>query len=110
MSTLSRLEKRRRERRESMRLEALSLLRAALTEILPGQPVYVYGSILRPGAFSEQSDIDIALVGPPRDGSVYLVQARIEEIVGRPVDVVLLEETRLKVKIMREGELWTSWD
>ena len=97
-----------REQAERMRLEALARLREAVRTVLPGQAIYVYGSVVRPGEFREGSDVDVALVTEPPDRSIYRVQSELTELVGRPVDICLLEETRLREKIIREGELWTS--
>ncbi len=52
-------------RREALRSTVLADARAAIREIGPEFPaiqtVYLFGSILRPGKFSEHSDIDVAI-------------------------------------------------
>ena len=54
--------------------------------------------MVRPGGVREGSDVDIALVGEPPDRSIFRVQPDLTELVGRPVDVCLLDETRLRAK------------
>jgi predicted nucleotidyltransferase len=39
--------------------------------------------------------------------SVYQLIAQLSERLGRSVDVLLLSESRLRDKILREGETWT---
>ncbi len=99
---------RRRETNERERLAALSALRSALRDILPGERVYVFGSALLPGRFGPDSDLDVALEREPRGQSMYAIASRLMEAVGRPVDVVLLGESRLSAKILQEGEAWTT--
>lgn len=40
--------------------------------------------------------------------TIWLLQAELEERLRRPVDLCLLQETRLRDKILREGEEWTT--
>jgi predicted nucleotidyltransferase len=96
----------RLERREEWRMEVRSRLRRALTELAPGEPVILYGSITRPGKFHAASDVDIAFRSEPRRYSQYRLHTLLEEALGCPVDVVVLSETRLAEKIEREGEPW----
>ena len=91
-----------------LRMDALARLRRAVSELLPGQPVIVFGSITKPTRFNADSDVDVALFGEPAQGTVYGLTAALEERVGRPVDVVLLGRCRFEAKIRREGELWTN--
>jgi len=53
--------------REKRRREALTAVTAALSPIAAAFPsikrVYLFGSIIRPGQFHEQSDIDVGVVG-----------------------------------------------
>jgi predicted nucleotidyltransferase len=108
MNLVSRRDVARQERAEQLRQETLARLREAVRAVLPDQAVYVYGSVVRPGAFREGSDVDVALLAEPAGSNTFRVQAELTERVGRPVDVCLLSETRLRDKIVREGELWTS--
>jgi len=109
MSTaLQRRDADRRKDRIRLWEDTRSELRAALTEILPGTKVYVFGSLTRPGVFNARSDIDLALLNESKDLSVYGLAATLEERLGRPVDIVLLGRCRFAAKILREGELWMS--
>ncbi len=94
-------------RREDLRVETLSRLRALLAEKLPGREIWVFGSLIRPGAFRENSDVDLALREEPAEISTYRLQSLLEEELGRPVDVVILPESRFAETILREGQRWT---
>lgn len=84
------------------------MLKQALADLVPGTRVWLYGSLARRGAFGCASDVDLALTEEPRGKSIFLLQAELEERLGRPVDLTLLNETRLRAKILREGEEWTT--
>ena len=83
-------------------------LRACLGAVLPGSRVVLYGSLVQRGRFNATSDIDLALFENPAGRDVCAVAVQIEERMRRSVDLVLLEKTRLKEKILREGETWTT--
>ena len=87
---------------ERLRLEVRQALRAALTDLLPGRSVTVFGSLTQTGRFTEYSDVDLALRELPADLSLYQLIALLSERLGRRVDVVMLCETRLRDKIARE--------
>jgi len=97
----------RRERRERLRLETKQQLRTALADLLPDQQVIVFGSLVKPGKFSETSDVDVALTTEPPGMSMYQLISLLAERLGRSVDVLLLSECRFRDKILREGETWT---
>ena len=65
-SFIAREEKRRAER-ERRRQAALRAAQDALASLLPHYPtvrrVYLFGSVVRPGAFRVDSDVDIAVEG-----------------------------------------------
>jgi predicted nucleotidyltransferase len=107
MTLLQQMERQRLETREGSRHEARRLLREVLRETLPDQRVFVFGSLLRPGKFAEESDIDLALESEPPHMTIYQLIGLLSERMGRPVDVLLLTECRFKERILREGELWT---
>lgn len=93
---------------ELLRQIALRKLRQALIELLPGQAVWVYGSIQKSGKFRRESDIDIALEHQPKEKSLYLLQSLLTEATGHQVDICTIEETRLRDKIMFQGQRWTE--
>jgi len=110
MTLLEQMERERLEKRERSRQEARQRLLEVLRQTIPGKRVFVFGSLLRPGKFTPQSDIDLALESEPRDMSIYQLIALLSERMGRAVDVLLLDECRFKNKILKEGELWTLPD
>ncbi len=108
MTLLQERDERRLEARLRLWEETRRSLQSALGELFPGTRVWLYGSLTRRGFFNSASDIDLALTEEPRGKTIWLLQAELEERVGRPVDIVLLSETRLREKILREGEEWTT--
>lgn len=105
---LARMSAERAGRREAARLEARDRLRDALAELLPpGSEVWVFGSVLRPGRFREDSDVDIAVESLPPGLSEAWLQFQLALRIDRPVDVLNLHETGLQPRIEREGEKWT---
>jgi predicted nucleotidyltransferase len=92
--------------RERIREATAAKLRHALRDHLPGQAVWVYGSILKSGRFRLESDIDIALEQQSTGRSLYALQSLLTEATGHAVDICLLEETRLKEKIKKTGQRW----
>jgi predicted nucleotidyltransferase len=107
MTLLQQRDEETARRREDLRLQTLSRLRSLLERMLPGREVWVFGSVIRPGAFRESSDVDLALREEPAEISSYRLQSLLEEGLGRPVDVVLLPESRFAETILREGQRWT---
>ena len=105
---LKRREERRRQRCEELRQQTRQGLREALHELAPGEEILLFGSLTRPHAFHERSDVDIAFIHEPKKYSCYGLQARIEERIHRPVDLIILSECRFREKIKREGEAWMS--
>lgn len=93
---------------ELLRQVALEKLHQGFQRYLPGQAVWVYGSILKPGKFRLESDIDVALEDPSTNFSLYALQSLLTEATEHQVDICMLEETRLKEKIMSRGQRWTE--
>lgn len=81
-------------------------LQAALARHAPGTAVWVYGSLVKPGRFHEWSDVDLAFETLPAGASLEYLQSVLSDEVGREVDVCLLDRTRLRPVIEREGERW----
>lgn len=108
MTLLQERDERRREARLRLWEATRQQLRAALAESLPGRRVWLFGSITHPGQFHADSDIDLALTEEPAGKSIFGLQAELENRLERPIDLVLLNETRLQEKIRREGEEWTT--
>ena len=98
----------RRATGEALRARVRADLREYLSELLPGIRVIVFGSLIQPNRFHNQSDIDIALESEPLGLTRYSLTSELMERLGRPVDVLLLRECRFADKIRREGEIWTA--
>lgn len=91
---------------ELLRQIALEKLHQAFKRYLPGQAVWVYGSILKPGKFRLVSDIDVALEQASTTYSLYALQSLLTAATEHQVDICMLDETRLKEKIMSQGQRW----
>ncbi|MEW6540418.1 MAG: nucleotidyltransferase domain-containing protein [Bacillota bacterium] len=91
-------------KREAYRRRKLAQLRRQLADYFARKKVarvYVIGSIVRPGAFDETSDIDIAVLGLKED---YLrVSSELEALVERELDLIELEYCRFAAEVEREG-------
>lgn len=104
---LFRRDEARRARRLTLQAEVVGELRAALTALVPGSRVWVFGSLVQPGRFNDASDVDIALEAEPEAMSVERLASELAERLRRPVDVLVLDRCRFRDKVLREGELWT---
>ncbi len=63
---------------------------------------FVFGSIVKEKKFSEDSDLDVAVLG--LKGELFLkFMAEISSIIGRDVDVIELERCRFAKRILKEG-------
>lgn len=96
--------KTKKQKAEIIRNEMLKKIHGALFELskkIYFKNVYVFGSILKP-YFSDESDIDIAFEGL-KDKDFFKAMAFLSDYIGRDVDVVQLEEHRLRDKIIKEG-------
>ncbi|MCF8038388.1 MAG: nucleotidyltransferase domain-containing protein [Desulfohalobiaceae bacterium] len=104
------LQVREKKQQESERLrrEALDQVDAALQKLAKRYScteIYLFGSVLQPGKFDKDSDIDVAVAGLPKQ-DLYRLTAELMSLLGRNVDLVILEKTRFSEKIKREGLLW----
>lgn len=86
--------------------QAREQLKTCLKRHLPGQKIWVFGSILKESIFNAASDIDLAIDTLPAGMSIYTLTALLDEDMKRRVDVVYLPESRLRNKIISEGESW----
>ncbi len=68
----------------------------------------VYGSLVKPGRFREWSDVDVAVESLPAGMTLEYLHSLLSADIGREVDVCLLERTRLRPVIEREGERWIA--
>lgn len=100
-------EQQRQERRLALWQQVRDQLRSCLTRWLPGSRVRLFGSLAHRGRFHDASDIDLAIEALPSGMSLFTLTALLEEEMHRPVDVVLLSESRLRDKILAQSETWT---
>jgi predicted nucleotidyltransferase len=96
------------QRRLAALSETRARLKSALADLLPGHKVIVFGSLTKPGVFNDRSDVDIALETEPAAISLWRLTSELMERLNRPVDVVLLDRSRFREKILREGEVWIA--
>jgi len=99
---------RRRKRDAALADQTRAAVRTALARHVPGTTVWVYGSLVKPGRFHEWSDVDVALESLPAGMTLEYLQSLLSADVGREVDVCLLDRTRLRPVIEREGERWIA--
>ena len=98
---------RRRQEREAERLA----LQARALELLEEAPVdlaeaILFGSLVKPGRFRENSDIDVAVPHlEPRD--FFELMGYLEEGLNRDIDLVLLSRCHFADSIHRTGLKWT---
>ena len=104
------LEKRKNMRemfRQSLLAEVWKAL-ACLAEHVGFDEAVVFGSLVRPFAFSEHSDIDIGFFHLPDDGFFFTI-AFLSGCLGRDVDVIQIEKSgEFVAKILKEGVRWTK--
>ncbi|MEJ5361034.1 MAG: hypothetical protein WBK20_15370 [Spirochaetota bacterium] len=99
---------RKKEQRELLRKDVLCKLFSILEELshsISFDEVYIFGSITKEYSFSEGSDIDIAFLGLS-DEDFFKAMSFISSRIGYDVDIVQLENHRLKTIIMSEGLQW----
>jgi predicted nucleotidyltransferase len=106
---LERALKKKRADGEKSRRRRASEVREALRELsgeISFDEAYLFGSITKPGKYSDDSDIDIGFAGLA-DKDFFLAQAFLSRALGCEVDVVQVERSgRLKDKIREEGVKW----
>ena len=93
---------------EELRQKALQELRDALrvlSEKYDWDEVYIFGSILNRGQFSERSDVDIGLNGLDKFQH-YRFVADISMILNKDVDVILLEDCPFAHTVQKKGLKW----
>ncbi len=91
-------------KRERERYETLRKVRKSLWEYFAPKKVkavYLLGSLVREGAFSLSSDIDIAVEG--FNGDYFRALCELEEVLQRDVDLIELEKCPFRDRILKEG-------
>ena len=99
-------EKARQRERERRRL--LDRLLEALDQLARDyrwEELYVFGSLIKPGRFRLDSDVDVAVRGLNKFDHFALVGG-LSMLIERPVDVVMLEECPFAETIVLKGMKW----
>ena len=103
---LQRRDLKRRQQNETLRRDTLEKAKAVIGTFFAGYPgtvVYLTGSVVKPGAFSADSDIDIAVEGFP--GSRLDLYASLSVLFEQPIDIIILEKCHFAEHIRRNGLL-----
>ena len=100
---------RRRAAYEQERQTLLAEVQHLLDDLGPRygiQQAYIFGSLVRPGRFIPESDVDIAIeqIDPVR---FFEAMEEFSMRLKREVDLVELNKCHFADKIQREGILWT---
>lgn len=69
--------------------------------------VYIFGSLIRPWAFTADSDIDLAVESLAPENFFTLMGILAAEL-GREVDLIDLSRCHFAPQIRQEGRLWTA--
>ncbi len=102
----------RRKVQEELRLQLIEKVCKVLDKLameIPFEEAYLFGSILKPGKFIKDSDIDIGFIGL-KDIDFFRAMSFISSELGVDVDIVQLEGHRLADKVKKEGLKWTQQD
>jgi predicted nucleotidyltransferase len=100
----------RREAQEQERQALLALLCETLDNLSPAHRpdrAYIFGSLIRPWAFTEGSDIDLAVESLDPEDFFTLMGILAAEL-GREVDLIDLSRCHFASKIRQQGRLWTA--
>ena len=107
MTVLDEYKRTKHKQLEDYRQRTIQRVHRALNELrkhILFDEAYIFGSILSP-SFSEDSDIDIAFTGL-RDEDFFKAMAFLSAFLEREVDIVQLEDHRLKDTIIKNGIKW----
>jgi len=99
---------RRRERNEASRLAVLNQVKdwlASKGKDYGIHQAYIFGSVVRPYHFTEQSDVDVA-VDSVLSEYFFDAMAGLSEAIGREVDLVDLSKCHFAERIRQRGLLW----
>lgn len=96
-------EKKEKEEREEERKKCLEKTLAVLKNEFENSEteVYLVGSITRPFAFTRQSDIDIVIKN--YHGFLFDLWPKLENAIGRTVEVILFEQCHFADFVLKEG-------
>jgi predicted nucleotidyltransferase len=100
--------KEKKEIKEKTRYKILHNIKIILKNmqnVIPFKQAYIFGSITKSNDFNEKSDIDIAFLGLPKE-RLFETIAYLSRKLLKDVDVIELERSPLKEKILKEGINW----
>jgi predicted nucleotidyltransferase len=71
------------------------------------EQAYIFGSLIRPNRFTQQSDVDLAVefIEPEQ---MFMAMTALVEATGREVDFIELSKCPFAHRIRQEGILWTK--
>ena len=101
---------RKRREREELRRRVLTQAFVALDELsqeIPFFEAYLFGSVVKPHKFREDSDVDVAILVLP-DEHFFRAMTFLSARLGRDVDLVQLEVCPFAEKVKKEGIKWTK--
>jgi predicted nucleotidyltransferase len=103
--------KRKKARRETQRrtmLDNVWLVLERLIDHVAFDEAIVFGSVTKPGMFTDRSDIDVGFWNLKNE-QYFFTMAFLSRELDRDVDVIQLETAadRLRTKILQEGIRWT---
>ncbi|HOJ27480.1 MAG TPA: nucleotidyltransferase domain-containing protein [Spirochaetota bacterium] len=105
---LDRIIHQKKEERERIRCELLEKVHTVIGElhsVIAFKEAYIFGSIIRPYSFTENSDIDIGFIGLD-DKDLFKAMSFLSARLGYEVDVIQIERHRLGATILSEGLQW----
>ena len=102
----------RHEAREALREKVLAEAKEAVSSLAPEFPalreIHLFGSILQPGRFTEQSDVDLAVETDRGAEDPFEQESRfwraMEEALRRNVDLRPLEDRKIRQIVTRHGK------
>jgi predicted nucleotidyltransferase len=96
-----------RERYRRQVLEEIDTVLQFLADKYHWDELYLFGSLISPGRFTCDSDIDMAISGLDKHDLLSFIADASREL-GREVDVLRLEESKIANSIRRKGKPWVS--
>ena len=102
-------EREERERQRQQQVARVLTALDALSQVVPFEQAYIFGSLTKPYRFFKDSDVDIAFVGL-KDEDFFPAIAFLSRELGRDVDVIQLEGHPLRDRVTQEGLQWKKSD
>lgn len=71
------------------------------------EQAYIFGSLIRPVRFTQQSDVDLAVEAIAPE-NLFVAMTALAEAIGREVDLIELSKCSFAHRIRQEGIVWTK--